>query len=138
MIMDQRGEIVLYQPDEKTRIEARLDEDTVWLTQQQMGELFQTTRNNVTLHIGNIFKEGELQERAVCKESLRTASDGKQHINRQVVALQQHIDDRLLKIENRLDRQEEEIDFCIRTNQKPKEFVIHTGINPDYILSCVG
>lgn len=73
------GEIVLYQPDENTRLEVRLEDETVWLTQSQMSELFQTTRNNVTLHIRNIFKEGELQELSVCKESLLTATDGKQY-----------------------------------------------------------
>ena len=75
----QQGEIILYQPDETVRLEVRLEDDTVWLTQQQMAELFQTTRNNVTLHIGNIFKEGELEESSVRKESLLTASDGKKY-----------------------------------------------------------
>ena len=46
----------------------------VWLTQQQMAELFNTTRNNITLHIGNIFKEGELEVNSVRKESLLTAT----------------------------------------------------------------
>ena len=73
----RQGEIILYQPDETVRLEVRLEDDTVWLTQQQMTELFQTTRYNVTLHIGNIFKEGELEESSVRKESLLTASDGK-------------------------------------------------------------
>ena len=74
-----QGEIILYQPDETVRLEVRLEDDTVWLTQQQMAELFQTTRNNVTLHIGNIFKEGELEESSVRKESLLTAADGKRY-----------------------------------------------------------
>lgn len=72
-------EIVLYQPDESTSLEVRLEDDTVWLTQAQMSELFQTTRNNITLHVRNIFKEGELSEFSVCKESLLTASDGKRY-----------------------------------------------------------
>lgn len=75
----QHGEIILYQPDETVRLEVRLEDDTVWLTQAQMAELFQTTRNNVTLHVGNVFKEGELQELSVCKESLLTAADGKKY-----------------------------------------------------------
>jgi len=75
----QQGVIILYQPDETVRLEVRLEDDTVWLTQQQMAELFQTSRNNVTLHIGNIFKEGELEESSVRKESLLTASDGKRY-----------------------------------------------------------
>ncbi len=77
--MENQGEIILYQPDSEVKLEVRLEEETVWLTQAQMAELFQTTRNNVTLHIRNIFKEGELVENSVCKESLRTAADGKKY-----------------------------------------------------------
>ena len=76
---EEKGEIVLYQPDDSVRLEVRLQDDTVWLTQQQMAELFNTTRNNITLHIGNIFKEGELDVNSVRKESLLTALDGKKY-----------------------------------------------------------
>jgi len=76
---EEKGEIVLYQPDDSVRLEVRLQDDTVWLTQQQMAELFNTTRNNITLHIGNIFKEGELDANSVRKESLLTALDGKKY-----------------------------------------------------------
>ena len=75
--IEEKGEIVLYQPDDNVCLEVRLQDDTVWLTQQQMAELFSTTRNNITLHIGNIFKEGELDVNSVRKESLLTALDGK-------------------------------------------------------------
>ena len=74
-----KGEIVMYQPDETIRLEVRVENDTVWLTQQQMAELFLTTRNNITLHIKNIFNEGELIESSVRKESLLTAADGKKY-----------------------------------------------------------
>ena len=77
--VDDNSQIVLYQPDESIRLEVKLDEDTVWLTQSQMTELFCTTRNNITMHIRNIFKEGELEETSVCKDSLRTATDGKKY-----------------------------------------------------------
>ena len=73
----RKGEIVMYQPDETIRLEVRVEDESVWLTQQQMAELFLTTRNNVTLHINNIFKEGELLESSVRKESLLTADDEK-------------------------------------------------------------
>lgn len=74
------GEIIIYQPNTLSHhIEVRMEEDTVWLTQMQMAELFQTTRNNITLHIANIFKEGELSELSVGKDSLRTANDGKKY-----------------------------------------------------------
>ena len=71
---EERGEIVLYQPNDNMRLEVRLQDDTVWLTQQQMTELFKTTKQNVSLHINNIFKEGELVKDSVVKESLTTAS----------------------------------------------------------------
>ncbi|MCX6325100.1 MAG: virulence RhuM family protein [Bacteroidia bacterium] len=74
------GEIILYQPDSGySMLEVRIEDETVWLTQAQMAELFQTTRNNVTLHISNIFKENELEDNSVCKDSLLTAKDGKSY-----------------------------------------------------------
>ena len=78
-IESTKGEIVMYQPDETIRLEVRVEDETVWLTQQQMAELFLTTRNNITLHVGNIFKEGELIESSVRKDSLLTAADGKKY-----------------------------------------------------------
>ena len=77
--MTKENEIIVYQPDSSFSLEVRIEDETVWLTQKQMTELFQTTRNNVTLHIQNIFKEGELLENSVCKESLLTATDGKKY-----------------------------------------------------------
>lgn len=75
----KENEIILYQPDSTLSLDVRVENDTVWLTQAQMTVLFQTTRNNITLHIRNIFKEGELEETSVCKESLQTAADGKRY-----------------------------------------------------------
>lgn len=57
-----RGEIILYQPDETVRLEVRLEDDTVWLTQAQMAELFNKDQSVIARHIGNIFREGELEE----------------------------------------------------------------------------
>ena len=79
---DSENEIILYQPDSTLSLDVRVENETVWLTQAQMTELFQTTRNNITLHIRNIFKEGELEESSVCKESLLTAADGKRYKTR--------------------------------------------------------
>lgn len=76
---DKENEIILYHPDSTLSLDVRVENETVWLTQAQMTELFQTTRNNITLHIRNIFKEGELEESSVCKESLLTAADGKRY-----------------------------------------------------------
>ncbi len=79
MSVEGTGEIVLYQPDDNVRLEVRLQDDTVWLTQQQMAELFRTSKQNVSLHINNVFKEGELVKESVVKESLTTAKDGKNY-----------------------------------------------------------
>ena len=78
-IESSTGEIVMYQPDETIRLEVRVEDETVWLTQQQMAELFLTTKQNVSLHVNNIFREDELTENSVVKESLTTARDGKRY-----------------------------------------------------------
>jgi len=78
-IESSKGEIVMYQPDETIRLEVRVEDETVWLTQQQMAELFLTTKQNVSLHVNNIFREDELTENSVVKESLTTARDGKRY-----------------------------------------------------------
>ena len=75
-----KAEVLIYQPDSTaSMIEVKLEDETVWLTQAQMAELFQTTRNNITLHIGNVFKEKELEQISVSKDSLLTAEDGKKY-----------------------------------------------------------
>ena len=74
------NEIIIYQTqDGQTKIDVRIENETVWLTQNQMAELFQTTKQNISLHIKNIFEEGELLENAVVKDYLTTASDGKNY-----------------------------------------------------------
>lgn len=76
--MNNNSEIIIYQTqDGATKINVQLENDTVWLTQAQMAELFQTTKQNISLHVNNIFKEGELLMESVIKESLTTAADGK-------------------------------------------------------------
>ena len=77
--MEQKSEIVLYQPEGSVSLEVRLENETVWLTQQQMSELFQTTKQNISLHTGNIFKEKELDRGSVVKEFFTTANDGKSY-----------------------------------------------------------
>jgi hypothetical protein len=73
------NEIILYQPNDAVKLKVRLENETVWLTQAQMAELFQKTKQNVSLHINNIFKESELERSAVVKESLTTAADSKNY-----------------------------------------------------------
>ncbi len=72
------GTIAIYQSqDGRTHLEVQLRDETVWLTQAQMGVLFQTERSVVTKHVGNIFKTGELDRSAVCAKFAQTAADGK-------------------------------------------------------------
>ncbi|MCQ2049533.1 MAG: virulence RhuM family protein [Candidatus Saccharibacteria bacterium] len=76
----EKNEIIVYQPEGgEFHIEVRVENETVWLTQALMAELFATTRNNITLHIKNIFQECELSENSVSKEFLLTARDSKKY-----------------------------------------------------------
>jgi len=77
------GEIVLYQSDDGTiRLETRLENETLWLTQQQMAELFQTTVANINIHIKNIFDEGELRTEATIKDFLIVRQEGGRQVQR--------------------------------------------------------
>lgn len=79
------GEILLYQAEDgRTRIECRFEDDTVWLTQAQMAELFQTTAQNITIHLKGIYAEGEQTEVATCKTYLQVRREGGRRVQRQV------------------------------------------------------
>ena len=74
------SQILIYQTEDgKIKIEARLQDETVWLTQKHMAELFQTTKQNIGQHLRNIFEEGELHENSVVKRFFTTAADGKNY-----------------------------------------------------------
>ncbi len=73
-------DIILFQSqDNAISLPVQIDEETVWLTQAQMVTLFDTTKQNVSLHINNCFRKGELDKNSVVKESLTTAADGKKY-----------------------------------------------------------
>jgi len=75
--------ILIYQDkDGFTKIDVRLENETLWITQQQMAGLFQTAKQNVSLHISNIYREGELQELATVKDFLTVQHEGKQKVKR--------------------------------------------------------
>ena len=75
----EQGEIILYQPDEAVKLEVRLEDETVWLTQAQIAELFGTRRQAITKHLKNIFDSKELEEDSVCSILELTAADGKNY-----------------------------------------------------------
>jgi len=88
--MEASANILLYQaPDGQTKLEVQLDQETVWLTQAQMVDLFDVSKKTVSEHIQNIFREGELSPEAVVRKSRTTVSDGKsylvQHYNLDVI-----------------------------------------------------
>lgn len=149
----EKAEIIIYKEEASQsdfQIEVRVEDDTVWLTQIQMAELFQTSRNNITLHVGNIFKEGELEQVSVCKDSLLTALDGKKYktkfynldviisVGYRVKSLRgtqfriwanKILKDFLLRgyaINNRFERIERKL---IEYDQK-FEFIVNTGLKP--------
>lgn len=77
--MEQQGEIVLYQPETTFKLEVRLENETVWLTQAQIAELFGTGRQAITKHLKNIFNSNDLEENSVCSILELTAADGKNY-----------------------------------------------------------
>lgn len=77
------SELIIYQSDDgKTRLETRLEDETVWLTQAAMAELFQVTPQNITMHLRNIYAEGELDEAATCKDFLQVQIEGTRQVER--------------------------------------------------------
>ena len=81
----QKGQIMIYQAkDETFRLDVRFEDESVWLTQQQMAELFQTTKQNISLHIKNIYSEGELFPQATVKEYLTVQTEGGRNVKRPI------------------------------------------------------
>jgi len=81
-----KGEIILYQTENgKTKIEVVLDNETVWLNQYQMEELFQTDRTSILRHIKNIYKTGELEEKSTCAKIAQVREEGKRNVRREIL-----------------------------------------------------
>ncbi|GAA2222371.1 virulence RhuM family protein [Herbiconiux moechotypicola] len=79
------GEVILYQRDDGApALEVRLDDETVWLSQQQIADLFQTSRTNVVEHIGRVFAEGELDEEATCRKFRQVRNEGARRVEREI------------------------------------------------------
>ena len=82
---NNNSQILIYQTEDgQTKIDVRLQDETVWLTQRMLAELFQTTPQNITLHLKNIYQEGELQEDRTCKDFLQVQREGTRTVQRQV------------------------------------------------------
>lgn len=151
--MEQQGEIILYQPDEAIKLEVRLENETVWLTQAQIAELFGTGRQAITKHLKNIFSSSELDEDSVCSILELTASDGKVYnldailsigyrVNSKNATLFRRwansvlkeyllkgysINKRLSELEKTVAQHTEKIDFFVRTSLPPIEGIFYNG-----------
>ena len=154
-IVENKGEIVVYQPDEITRLEVRVNDDTVWLTQGQMSDLFGRDRTVITKHIRNIFSEQELDEKSnvhflhfansdkpvklfsldvIISVGYRVKSTQgtrfRQWANKVIkeYLLKGHcINPRLTAIERRLDIHEKKIDFFVRSSLPPVQGIFFDG-----------
>ena len=81
-----KGEIVLYQPtgEKHVQLEVRIEDESVWLSQMQMAELFNSTKQNISLHINNIYKEKELDQSSTVKEYLTVQKEGNREVKRKL------------------------------------------------------
>lgn len=84
MERNNTNEIILYQPDSTLTLDVRVEDETVWLTQMQMAELFNATKQNISLHISNIYKEGELTKMSTVKEYLTVQKEGSRSVRRSI------------------------------------------------------
>ena len=113
--------IVIYQSeDRKTRIDVRIEDDTVWLSQAQMAELFQVTRSNISVHVKNVFAEGELQERATVKQYSQVQNEGGREVQR---ALELYNLDVIISVGYRV-RSHRGTQFRIWATQRLKEYIV--------------
>lgn len=84
LIPTNKGEIVLYQPDDQLTLEVKLEHESVWLTQQQMSILFDVKENNITYHIQSVYKTHELEPEATTQKIRVVRKEGNRHVNRQI------------------------------------------------------
>lgn len=121
--MKSNNEIVIYQTDELTRVEVQIDNDTVWLSQEQMASLFGRNRVAITQHIGNIFKEGELVKDVVCKEFLLTTPHGAIPGKNQVSKIKLYNLDVIISVGYRV-KSKQGTQFRIWANQIIKDYLL--------------
>ena len=81
-----RGEVIIYQSsDGQTELDVRLEGDTVWLSQAQIAQLLQVRPQNITMHIRNLYREGELMQESTCKDFLQVQNEGGRLITRKIL-----------------------------------------------------
>ncbi|MCX6195287.1 MAG: virulence RhuM family protein, partial [Flavobacteriia bacterium] len=115
------GEIIIYQNTEGSiKIDVRLEEETVWLTQEQMATLFGKGRSTVAEHIANAFEEGELEQRATCRKFRQVRMEGKREVEREI----EHYNlDVIISVGYRV-KSPQGTQFRIWATQRLKEYII--------------
>jgi len=126
------NEIVIYQPDNNfTQFEVRIEDDTVWLTQVQLVSLFESTKQNISLHINNVFNEGELNYNSTVKECLTVQKEGLRNVKRKVTFYNLDV---IISVGYRIKSQRG-TQFRIWANQIIKEyFTKRSSINEKRVL----
>ncbi len=136
------GEILIYQnTDGNIKIDVRLEEETVWLTQAQMALLFGKGRTTITEHIQNVFKEGELDEKVVCRDFLHTTQHGAMEGKTQDSSIKYYNLDVIISVGYRV-KSSQGTQFRIWATQRLKEYIIKgfalTGQSQESMIDSVG
>lgn len=133
--VDPGGQVLIYQsPDTPLQVEVRVDGQMVWLTQQQMADLFQVTRENVRQHIRNIYDEGELEEKATSKDFLEVCQEGQRMVRRSIA----HYNlDMIISLGCRV-KSETDTQFRQRATEQLKEYLVKGFTLDDQRLKNLG
>ncbi|SHH46933.1 virulence RhuM family protein [Clostridium grantii] len=134
-IEENNTEFLMYQTqDGLIQIEVKMEEETVWLTQAQMAELFQTTPQNITMHVKNIYEEAELDENSTCKESLQVRKEGSRTVKRQTKIYNLDV---IISVGYRV-KSHRGTQFRIWANQRIKEYIVKGFTMNDRLLKNAG
>ena len=136
--MENKGEIILYQPDNEVKLEVRLEDETVWLSIEEMSQLFGRDISVIGKHIRNVFKEGELLKESVWAKFAYTASDGKtyqvDYYNLDVIIsvgyrVKSHRGTQFRQWANKVLKEylTDKVDFFVRTSLPPVEGIFYDG-----------
>jgi hypothetical protein len=135
MDIENNSEILIYQTEDGlTKIDVKMENETVWLTQAQMSELFQTTPQNITLHIKNVYTEGELSEDSTCKENLQVQQEGSREVKRKTKFYNLDV---IISVGYRV-KSHRGTQFRIWATQRLKEYIIKGFTMNDDLLKKAG
>jgi len=123
-MMEHNGEILIYQNQQgDIKLDVRLDDETVWLNQAQIAQLFGKARNTISEHINNVFKEGELQEEVVCRDFRHTTQHGAMEGKTQQKSVKYYNLDVIISVGYRVKSQQG-TQFRIWTTQRLKDYIV--------------